>query len=154
VQVNWTRIDKAPNNGHWDTHGQNTVALRDWLMPRMDQAYSALLEDLAERGLWDDTLVAWMGEFGRTPKINPAGGRDHWGSVFSVALSGGGVNTGCVHGESDRLAAEPRSGLVTPPDITATIFHALGIPPSTTFDDTAGRPHPISRGRVIREILG
>ena len=86
VQINWSRVAAAPNNGHWDTHGQNTAGLQA-LMPIMDAAYSALLEDLAQRGMLEDTLVVWMGEFGRTPKINSAGGRDHWGPVFSMALS-------------------------------------------------------------------
>ena len=153
VQVNWTRIEGAVNNGHWDTHTKNTEALRNWLMPRMDQAYTALLEDLRDRGLWDETLVVWTGEFGRTPKINQVAGLDHWGNVFSLALSGAGIKQGCIHGESDRLAAEPVAGMVRPEDVMATIFHTLGIPPTTMVTDRSGRTHQISRGRVIREVL-
>ncbi len=152
VQVNWPRIEGALNNGAWDTHVKNAESLRTVLMPRMDQAYSALIGDLAARGLLDETLVVWMGEFGRTPKINPAGGRDHWGSVFSVALSGGGVGGGQVYGSSDRTGAAPKSGRVEPADLTATIFHCLGLDPQRQIRDNSGLPLPISRGRVLHEI--
>jgi Protein of unknown function (DUF1501) len=153
TQVNWTRIDNAPNNGSWDTHTKNSESCRNWLMPRVDQAYAALLEDLIERGLFDETLVVWTGEFGRTPKINPAGGRDHWGNVFSLALAGAGVKRGVVYGSSDRLGAEPATGLVLPEDVHATIYHSLGFDPATIMHDSTGRTHPISRGRVIHEVL-
>ncbi len=153
VQLNWPRVEGGLNNGHWDTHSKNAEALRTVLMPRMDQAYAALLDDLTERGLLDETLVVWMGEFGRTPKINSNGGRDHWGAVFSVALAGGGVRGGQVFGSSDRLGAEPKSGRVQPADLAATIFHQLGFPPETEIRNTSGRPLPISRGEVIRQIL-
>jgi hypothetical protein len=152
VQVNWTRIENSPNSG-WDTHAKNSESLRHWLMPRMDQAYSALLEDLVSRGLLDETLVVWTGEFGRSPKINNAAGRDHWGNVFSLALAGGGMKAGMVYGDSDRLGGEPRSGLVKPEDLSATILHSLGFPPSTLLKDGSGRTHPISRGRVIEEVV-
>lgn len=152
IRVNWTRVAGALNNGHWDTHSQNTAALRQ-LMPLMDHTYSALLEDLETRGLLDETLVVWMGEFGRTPRINGAAGRDHWGPVFSVALAGGGVRRGVVHGASDSIAAYPRDGRVTPQDLTATIFHLLGIRPDAEVHDAVGRPYAISRGDVIRAIV-
>src|SRR5947209_9959111 len=116
-------------------------------MPIRDQAYSALLEDLGQRGLLDETLVVWMGEFGRTPRLNGAGGRDHWGGVFSVALAGGGVRGGTVYGASDSIAAYPRDGRVTPPDLLATICHSLGIRPDTEIHDGQGRPIPITRGQ-------
>jgi hypothetical protein len=152
VQVNWSRVEGAPNNGHWDTHGQNTAGLKA-LMPIMDAAYSALLEDLAQRGLLDETLVVWMGEFGRTPKINGNGGRDHWGPVFSMALAGGGVRGGQVYGASDRLGAEPKEGKMTAADVTATIFHALGYRPETPVYDMLNRPIPISQGRAVESIF-
>ncbi len=152
VRVNWTRVAGAPNNGHWDTHQKNTAGMKA-LMPILDRAYSALLDDLADRGLLDSTLVMWTGEFGRTPKINGAAGRDHWGNVFSVALAGGGVRGGVVYGSSDRLAAYPKDGRVRPPDLTATIFHCLGVSPETEIRDALGRPLPVSRGEVIRQIL-
>jgi hypothetical protein len=153
IQVSWTRINGALNNGHWDTHSRNADALRQTLMPRMDLAYSALLEDLHQRGLLDETLVVWAGEFGRTPRINGNGGRDHWGNVFSVALSGGGVRGGYVHGSSDRQAAYPLDGRVSAQDFTATIFHALGYAPETEMHDVQGRPMPISRGEAVQQVF-
>jgi hypothetical protein len=152
VRVNWTRVAGAPNNGHWDTHQKNTEGVKA-LMPILDRAYGALLDDLTDRGLLDSTLVMWTGEFGRTPKINPAAGRDHWGNVFSVALAGGGVRGGIVYGSSDRLAAYPKDGRVRPQDLTATVFHCLGVSPETQIRDALGRPLPVSRGEVIRQIL-
>jgi hypothetical protein len=152
IRVNWTRVKGALNNGHWDTHQKNSAGLKQ-LMPIMDQAYSALLEDLEVRGLLQDTLVVWMGEFGRTPKLNRAAGRDHWGSVFSVALAGGGIRGGTVHGSSDRIAAYPREGRVLPQDLTATVLHSLGIPPDAHLHDRQGRPFPASRGQVVHEVF-
>jgi uncharacterized protein (DUF1501 family) len=153
VQVNWTRIANVPNEGTWDTHSRNADTLRNPLMPMLDQTYAALLEDLAQRGLLDETLVVCMGEFGRTPRHNGAGGRDHWGPVFSLALAGGGVRGGVVHGASDALGAQPRDGRVLPQDLTATIFHCLGIRPDTEIHDALGRPVAVSRGEVIRQIV-
>ncbi len=153
VQVTWTRVPGGVNNGHWDTHSKNTEGLKTCLMPRTDQAYSALLEDLSHRGLLDETLVVWMGEFGRTPKINGAAGRDHWGHVFSIALAGGGVKGGTVYGASDKIAGQPKDGRVLPQDFTATIFHALGISPDSEIHDSLGRPLPISRGDVVQAIF-
>jgi hypothetical protein len=154
VQVNWTRTkEDSDTNPVWDTHAKNSERLRTALMPPMDQAYSALLEDLSDRGLLDETLVVWMGEFGRTPKINRAGGRDHWGHVFSVALAGGGVRGGLVHGASDRIGAYPKEGRVQPQDLTATIFHCLGYRPDNEFLDPFGRPLVLSRGEVIRAVF-
>jgi hypothetical protein len=153
VQVNWCRVDNEPNAGSWDTHDRHNDLLKRFLMPWMDQAYSALLTDLAERGLLDETLVVWTGEFGHTPRFNGNKGRDHWGHCFSVALAGAGVQGGVVHGKSDAQAAFPVSGQVEPRDLLATMFHCLGYAPDTDVHDTEGRPHPISRGRVIGEIL-
>jgi len=155
VQVNWTRMKNEPAGAPvWDTHSKNADRLKSTLMPIMDLSYSALLEDLQARGLLDSTLVVWAGEFGRTPKINGNGGRDHWGHVFSVALAGGGIQGGVVHGLSDRIAGHPRDGRVQPQDLTATIFHCLGYSPETEMHDTLGRPFPISRGQPIKQILG
>ena len=153
VQVNWQRIEGKENNGSWDTHKAHHESLKGWLMPIMDQAFSALLEDLEHRGLLEETLVAWVGEFGHTPRINRNAGRDHWGHVFSIALAGGGVRGGIVHGESDAEAAYPVSGRVAPRDYTPTVLHCLGFEPETMVRDAQGRPIPISRGRVIDEIL-
>jgi hypothetical protein len=154
VQVNWTRDHRDPDDSPmWDTHQKNTHYLKTSLMPRYDPAHSALLEDLAARGMLDNTLVASIAEFGRTPKINPAGGRDHWGHVYSVCLAGGGIRGGVVHGASDRIGGHPKDGKVQPQDLTATLFHCLGHHPDTEIRDTEGRPVPISRGEVIRQIL-
>lgn len=154
IQVNWTRVEGVPKNGSWDTHANHFADLKNHLMPRMDQAYSTLLQDLSERGLLDETLIVWLGEFGHTPRINGNGGRDHWGNCFSVAFGGAGVRRGMIHGESDAHAAFPVAGIVTPADITATIFHCLGFSPETLLHDQTGRPFPLSRGHVIREITG
>jgi hypothetical protein len=153
VQVNWSRLPGALNNGHWDTHSKNSEALRKHLMPVMDQTYSALIEDLDQRGLLDETLVVWMGEFGRTPKINGNGGRDHWGSVFSIALAGGGVRGGQVHGASDRHGAFPQEGMVSAADVSATVFYALGYRPETPIYDALDRPIAISQGRPATGIF-
>jgi hypothetical protein len=154
VQVNWTRDKDGTNDSPmWDTHQRNAELLKTRLMPPMDAACSALVDDLAERGLLDETLIVWMGEFGRTPKINPSGGRDHWGEVFSIALAGGGVQGGAVYGASDALGAAPRDGMVRPEDVLATVFHCLGLSSESTITDKQGRPHPITRGQVIRQIV-
>jgi hypothetical protein len=155
VQINWPREpgDMNSNSPVWDTHSNNSQRLRAALMPPMDQAYSALLEDLDQRGLLAETLVLWMGEFGRTPRINAGGGRDHWGQVFSVALAGGGVRGGQVHGVSDSIGAYPRDGRVQPHDLAATILHCLGLRPDTPIHDVLGRPVPISHGEVLRQAF-
>jgi hypothetical protein len=154
VQVNWTRLPgDTDDSPAWDTHNKNAQRLKNNLMPPMDLAYSALLEDLAERGLLDQTLVVWAGEFGRTPKINPGGGRDHWGHVFSATLAGGGVRGGQVIGASDRLGARPREGRIQPQDLTATLFHCLGLDPHAEIHDTQGRPLVLSRGEVVRQAV-
>lgn len=155
VQVNFPREpgDTNSSNPLWDTHQRNTERLRTALMPPMDMSYSSLLEDLDERGLLDSTLVVWMGEFGRTPRINPQAGRDHWGHVFSVALAGGGIRGGVVHGCSDSIGGYPRDGRVTPADLHATIFHCLGIDPHSEIRDPLNRPLAINRGAVIRQVV-
>jgi hypothetical protein len=154
VQVNWTRMaGDSIDSPAWDTHSKNAHRLKHNLMPKMDLAYSALLEDLQMRGLLGSTLVVWVGEFGRTPKINPAGGRDHWGHVFSAALAGGGVRGGQVIGASDSIGARPRDGRAQPQDLAATVFHLLGYPGHTEVHDTQGRPLAITRGQVIRQAV-
>jgi hypothetical protein len=153
VQVNWTRMaSDTTDSPAWDTHNKNAARLKV-LMPIMDAAYSALLEDLGARGMLDDVLVVWAGEFGRSPKINGGGGRDHWGHVFSVALAGGGVTGGVVHGASDSVGGYPRDGKVQPQDITASVFHCLGFEPGTEVRDVQGRPVAISKGEVIRQAF-
>ncbi len=154
VQVNWTRMpEDTMDSPAWDTHKGNEARLKKNLMPAMDLAYTALLEDLAIRGLLDETLVVWMGEFGRTPKINRSGGRDHWGHVYSMALAGGGVRGGQVLGSSDSIGGYPKEGVRSPADLSATIFHALGYSPETMIHDRLGRPMPISRGQVMEAVF-
>jgi len=154
VQVNWTRWENDENVAPaWDTHAKNAERLKTALMPPMDQAYSALLEDLEQRGMLESTLVVWMGEFGRSPKINASGGRDHWGHVFSAALAGGGVQGGAVYGRSDRQGGYPLDGRVEPQDLTATIYHCLGFAPETELRDRFNRPLAISKGHPIEAVL-
>jgi uncharacterized protein (DUF1501 family) len=154
VQVNWFRSPEEPmDTPCWDSHTREIERLRTVLAPRFDQAYSALLTDLVERNMLDDTLVVCLSEFGRTPKINSSGGRDHWGNVFSLALAGGGIRGGQVHGASDAIGGEPKDGLVRPGDLLATLYHCLGYSPTTELHDALGRPFPIARGDVVREIL-
>jgi hypothetical protein len=155
VQVNWPREkgDMQTGNPLWDTHSKNSERLKTALMPPWDLAYSALLEDLTARGMFEETLVVCLAEFGRTPKINAQAGRDHWGGVFSVALAGGGIQGGRVIGASDSIGGEPKDGMVQPQDITATIFHCLGYHPDSEIRDTLGRPIPISRGQLIRQAF-
>lgn len=154
VQVNWYRgPDEPADNPCWDSHSDETRRLRNVLMPPMDQGFSALLEDLSERGLLDETLVVCMSEFGRAPTINKNGGRDHWGAVFSVAMGGGGIRGGTVYGSSDPLGAYSRTDPVRLEDVTATMFHCLGYSPDMEFTDRQNRRHSLSRGNVIRQIL-
>jgi hypothetical protein len=139
----------------WDTHKNNFNQLKNRLVPRMEQPFAALLEDLAARGLLDETLVIWMGDFGRTPIINKDVGRDHWPQCYSVVLAGGGVRGGQVVGESDKLGAFPKSRPVTPADVHATVFAALGYDAhAITYQSPEGRPFPLSDGEPIRELLG
>jgi uncharacterized protein (DUF1501 family) len=153
VQVNWTRIAGKENQGGWDTHAKHNPSVKDFLMPMMDRAFSALLTDLDARGMLDETLVVWFGEFGRTPRFNGNGGRDHWGHVFSLALAGGGVEGGVVYGASDRHGAYPADGRVEPRDLIATVLDCLGFAPDAELRDTEGRPFPASRGSVIKAIV-
>ncbi len=154
VQVNWYRgPDEPSDNPCWDSHTQETERLRRVLVPPMDQAFAALLDDLSQRGMLEETLVVCMAEFGRTPRFNNRGGRDHWGPVFSVALAGGGIRGGIVHGASDAIGAQPVTGRVQPQDLTATLLHCLGIHPDNEIRDRLGRPIAACTGEVIRQIL-
>ena len=137
----------------WDTHEKNYENLRTHLMSPCDRGFSALLEDLHQSGLLKDTLVVWMGEFGRTPQINKAGGRDHWGACQSIVMAGAAVQGGQVYGKSDRIAAYPVENPVSPGDVGATIYSLLGVHPETEIVDQTGRPHPLVHGDVITGIL-
>ncbi len=137
----------------WDTHSKNFPALKDELLPMLDQGLSALFDDLEQRGLWEQTLVVVMGEFGRTPRINPQGGRDHWGLCQSVVLAGGGIPGGRTIGSSDRIGAYPASDPVDPVDVHATAYHYLGLDPEATMVDNLHRPYPLSTGRVLTGLV-
>jgi hypothetical protein len=156
VHVNWPREpgDNAVDNPLWDTHAQNHDRVEDVLCPQFDVTFTTLIEDLEQRGLLDETLVVAIGEFGRTPKINGNGGRDHWGSVFSFAMAGAGVSGGQVYGASDANGAYPARDRVRPGELTATIFHLLGIDWSSTFHDREGREHKLTEGQPLFKLLG
>jgi len=130
VQVNWSdhvEAEEDSGDGGWDHHYRNFQIMQDRHAPWLDQALSALLEDLAGRGLLDTTLVIAVGEFGRTPKINDKAGRDHWEHCYSALLAGGGVKGGRVVGTSDATASKPHSRPATPADLVATVQHVVGI---------------------------
>jgi hypothetical protein len=156
VHVNWPREDgdSAIDNPMWDTHAQNADRLQDVLCPQFDIGFTALIEDLDRRGLLAETLVVAIGEFGRTPKINANGGRDHWGHVFSFVLAGAGIRTAQVVGASDKQGAYPVSGRMEPQELTATIFHLLGIGHDAFFRHPTGRPLRVSEGEPIPALLG
>lgn len=134
---------------HWDTHGDNFNRLKRDLLPPFDRAASALLSDLADRGKLDETLVVFLTEFGRTPRVNGSAGRDHYPGVYSIAVAGGGVRGGRVYGSSDRLGVAPQDQATGPADLHATIFHALGIPHDVPLRDNLGRAFPMCEGRVL-----
>jgi hypothetical protein len=148
-------ISCAPDaNATWDTHGQNFTKLKGELLPQLDMAVASLLGDLAARGMLERTVVAVMGEFGRTPRVNGAAGRDHWNFCYSLLLAGGGVRGGAVHGASDRIGARPSSNPVVPADVVATIYHCLGLPTDLELRDRLHRPFQlVPWGGVIREVL-
>jgi uncharacterized protein (DUF1501 family) len=141
-------------NGHWDTHRENTRSLRDLLVPGLDRALSALVADLKDRGQLDSTLVVVTSEFGRTPRINTMAGRDHWPQAFSIVMAGGGLRKGVVLGATDKIGASVTDRPVTPPDMAATILHALGIDPTTVVHTTTGRPVELaSGGKPVLELF-
>ncbi len=137
----------------WDSHIYHFRRV-GYLMPNLDQALAGLIADLEERGLLDETLILVTTEFGRTPKVNSGAGRDHWPRVFSIAMAGGGIKGGYVHGASDALAADPAEKPVTIADYAATLYQLLGIDPESDLLAPGGRPIPIAnRGRVITDLL-
>lgn len=138
----------------WDTHKDNFATLKGSRLPQTDQTVSALLEDLQARGLLDETLVYWTGDFGRTPKINKDAGRDHWPPCQTVLMAGGGIRGGQVYGSSDATGGYPVDNPLRPDDITATVFHALGFDPATLIYDQLNRPMPISAGTPIGGVFG
>lgn len=150
VSINW-------HNDHhtfWDTHGNNFNRLQHDLCPPADQALAALLDDLRERGLLDETIVAWVGEFGRSPQINTgSSGREHHPFCYSGLIAGGGIRGGAVYGESDSQGRFPARDPVSPQDYAATLMYALGIPEEFSLLDREQRPRPLYAGRPLRELL-
>ncbi|MCH7990070.1 MAG: DUF1501 domain-containing protein, partial [Planctomycetes bacterium] len=136
----------------WDTHKKNFTDLKE-LLPMVDQSLTALIEDLDQRGRLDETLIACMGEFGRTPKINKNAGRDHWGNCSTTVLAGGGIRGGQVFGSSDKIGAYPLSHPVTPADIQATMYHCMGLDPHQPMYDQFNRPWALSTGKVIEPLV-
>jgi len=138
----------------WDTHKQNFTTLKESRLPQTDLAVSALLEDLKSRGLFDETLVLWTGDFGRTPKINQDAGRDHWPPCQTVMFAGGGIRGGTLVGASDKTGAYPLSDPQLPDNVLATVYHALGFSPETIIRDQLGRPMPIADAQPIWKLFG
>jgi hypothetical protein len=152
VTVYW-HYEGPQDSPVWDTHGNNFPHLRNRLAPPTDRAVSALLDDLAARGLLRETLVVCLGEFGRSPKVNKLGGRDHWSRAQSVLLAGAGVPAGAVIGATDRHGASPVELPVSPADLTATLLHLLGVPPGLEVHDRTGRPLSVCSGRPVPALL-
>lgn len=154
VTISWMWV---PPNGRvsnvWDNHASTKMLTDNYCLKSLDPGFAALMDDLSERGLLDETLVAMYGEFGRTPMLNKTSGRDHWGMVQSAVLAGGGVQGGRVYGSSDKDAAYPASNPVTPEDMLATIYYSLGIDPDAEIHDRLGRPHRVVDGTPITALF-
>jgi hypothetical protein len=151
VQVNWIRILEQG----WDTHNDNFSALKNKLIPPMDQAFSALMEDMSASGLLNDTLVILMGEFGRSPKITPStAGREHWPQVFTILLAGAGIPGGRLYGSSDKDGGAPKDHPITPGELHATIYHALGINPASEVQTMFERPWRICEDKPVLSLWG
>jgi len=163
VTITWYYICPDGNVANvWDNHGGTgslgsltgyEMLRQPYCLPSLDLGYSALLQDLSERGLLDDTMVAMFGEFGRTPRINRTGGRDHWGACQSAVLAGGGIRGGQIYGASDAQAAYPRAQPVAPEDLHATMYYALGISPDSEIQDRDGRLMTITTGSPLTTLF-
>jgi hypothetical protein len=153
VHVNWVRHDNGPGGQGYDSHRDHLEWAKEQLLPPTDAAFSSLVEDLHDRGLLDETLVVMMGEFGRTPRFNKNGGRDHWPSCFSVVLAGGGIRGGQVYGASDKMAAYPASDPVSPEDLIATLYHCMGVDPRTLIHDQQARPYVLAGGEPLVGLM-
>lgn len=156
--VNLVQVNLG-NNETWDTHGDSFYRFKEKLFPPTDRALCALLDDLEQTGLLDSTLIVMAGEFGRTPKLSTSttsfngAGRDHWGAVQTVFFAGGGIHGGTVIGSSDKIAGYPATNPQKPENMAATIYHALGIPPTAAWKDEVDRPHHIYHGEPIAGLI-
>ena len=139
--------------GSWDTHSRHFSQMKNQLCPTFDLAFSALVEDLDQRGMLSQTLVLATAEFGRTPRVNNAAGRDHWPWVYSIALAGGGTRPGIVYGASDGIAAYPTANPHDPRDLAATVYHLLGVTEGTLIHDQTNRPHALVIGQKVSGLL-
>ena len=149
VSVNWHNDGK----NFWDTHGNNFNRLKNDLIPPADRALSAVLDDLTQAGQLEDTLIVWVGEFGRAPMINASAGREHHPFCYSALMAGGGIRGGQVYGSSDSHAAYPSENPISPHDLVATMYHALGIGPDAILHDVQNRPHQLVAGQPIRSLF-
>jgi hypothetical protein len=167
INVIWNHSNRGQDESDetdqfgWDTHNDIFTALRNHLLPRFDQSFSAFITDLDQRGLLDETLVVCMGEFGRAPRValeprfaGATPGRKHWASAYSIVVAGAGVQRGAVVGATDRLGAEPITDRYGPWDVAAAMFHALGIDPHAHYLDALGRPLAITSGKPIAALYG
>jgi hypothetical protein len=147
---------RSDTSGGWDTHGFDNTRMypiiKKYHLPRTEETLPTLLDDLEERGLLDDTLVLWMGEFGRTPKINQNESRDHWPQCYTVLMAGGGVKRGFVYGKSDATGSFPDEHPVRPEDLAATLYHLMGINPESEIVDRNNRPLVIS-GKPVLDVI-
>ena len=150
VTVPWMFLHSTKN---FDTHSDHFKTMKELLMPPVDQAFSALLEDLSQRGMLDETLVVWTGEFGRTPRVNNNAGRDHWGAVYSTVLAGGGIRGGQAYGSSDKIGGQPVDNPVHVRDLFATMYHALGFSHDAKVFDQVGRPHFFIEGNAVEKLF-
>jgi len=151
--VRFVTVFHTPGIVGWDTHQDNFGILRKTLLPSTERTLPTLIEDLESRGLLDDTLVVWTGEFGRSPKINKEAGRDHWPQCYTLLMAGGGMKRGFVYGASDSSAASPKDNPCSPDDISATMFYCMGIDPATELRNHVNQPVPVSRGTPIMPLL-
>nr|WP_218280769.1 DUF1501 domain-containing protein [Verrucomicrobium spinosum] len=148
---------RTTTDGGWDTHGFDNTRMFPIIeqrhLPITEQTLPTLLTDLDERGLLDETLVIWVGEFGRTPRVNKALSRDHWPFCYTALLAGGGTKRGFVYGASDKTGEHPADKPVTPDDLAATMYQLMGIDPHTEVRDVANRPVPLSYGNAIEGVM-
>ncbi|HEV3142747.1 MAG TPA: DUF1501 domain-containing protein [Gemmataceae bacterium] len=159
VQVNFVRHDNGKGGQGYDSHAAppnppHLDWLKNTLLPPTDAAFASLVEDLSDRGLLDETLVLMLGEFGRTPKFNKTGGRDHWSRCYSMVVAGGGLRRGMVYGASDHIAAYPTRDPASVEDLFATVYHQLGIDPHASIHDLTGRPLALVEGQPLRGLMG